>query len=305
MRIEKHPGMSDWLGHLKNNHDKMRSAFVEHKGEPFLLGRFGCAENWIIEKYFKKQAYADHNRFVAAKHVGLSPPTDDVLNLFSQRYIDALRSSDLISLPHYGDAQGKETLMKNLQSEFCPNAVEIEYNIMENPFCLWEYSGHWIHILDGMRVLVVSPLTKSIQAQLPKLSEVYSKIPRMTPAWSSVVLVKSPLTQTLYNGTEVVEENLWIKELHRMESEIDALKDQFDIALLGCGGYAMPLCGHIKSLGKQAIMYGGALQLLFGIMGQRWEQMPQYKGVMTPAWIRPAEEERPKIWKEIEGGCYW
>ena len=44
----------------------------------------------------------------------------------------------------------------------------------------------------------------------------------------------------------------------------------FDIALLGCGGYGLPLCHFIKTkLNKSAIYIGGGLQLLFGVFGGR------------------------------------
>lgn len=295
----------NWLAVLKDSHDRMTSNFKQNENSGFLLGRFGCVENFIVQNFKQKLPFSEYIRHIAAKHVGLSPPSDSVLTKFCLLYIEALEKSDLISKPHYGDEQGKETMMKNLQNEHCPLAPEIEYNILENPFCLWEYYGHWIHILDGKRVLIVSPLTGTIQTQLPKLADIYAKIPHMTPKWIDVKLVQTPLTQTIYKGPEEVEDDLWIKKYESLTSEITSIQDQFDIALLGCGGYAMPLSLHIKSLGKGAIMYGGALQLLFGIMGQRWESMPQYTNVMTSAWVRPSAEERPLIWKDIENGCYW
>lgn len=48
-----------------------------------------------------------------------------------------------------------------------------------------------------------------------------------------------------------------------MKDEID--KQDYDIALIGCGAYGFPLAAHIKRSGKKAIHLGGALQLLFGI----------------------------------------
>ena len=50
----------------------------------------------------------------------------------------------------------------------------------------------------------------------------------------------------------------------------DISKIDFDVALLGCGGYGLPLCNYIRhTLGKSAIYVGGGLQLLFGVMGSR------------------------------------
>ena len=60
----------------------------------------------------------------------------------------------------------------------------------------------------------------------------------------------------------------WKETFQRMCSEISKL--DFDIALIGCGGYGVPLAGFIyNKLKKQAIQIGGGLQLLFGVMGKK------------------------------------
>ena len=63
----------------------------------------------------------------------------------------------------------------------------------------------------------------------------------------------------------------WEETYKIMCNDISKLK--FDIALLGCGGYGHPLCNYIYTkLNKSAICHvGGGLQLLFGVIGKRWE----------------------------------
>ena len=89
----------------------------------------------------------------------------------------------------------------------------------------------------------------------------------------------------------------------------DISKIDFDIALLGCGGYGLPLCNYIRhDLQKSAIYVGGGLQLLFGIMGRRWENIPMWKKIINEndtKFIRPSKEEQPPNNTRIEGGCYW
>ena len=84
---------------------------------------------------------------------------------------------------------------------------------------------------------------------------------------------------------------------------------EFDIALLGCGGYGLPLCHYIhETLNKSAIYVGGGLQLLFGVMGSRWENIPMWKTIIKEnetKFIRPSQEEQIKNKENIEGGCYW
>ena len=52
-------------------------------------------------------------------------------------------------------------------------------------------------------------------------------------------------------------------------------KQDYDICLIGAGAYGFPLAAHVKRKGKKAIHLGGALQLLFGVKGKRWED-PNY-----------------------------
>ena len=36
----------------------------------------------------------------------------------------------------------------------------------------------------------------------------------------------------------------------------------FEVALIGCGAYGLPLAAHVKRLGKKAVHLGGATQNL-------------------------------------------
>ena len=105
----------------------------------------------------------------------------------------------------------------------------------------------------------------------------------------------------------------WFEALSFMEEEID--KQDYDICLLGCGAYGLPLAAHVKRKGKKAVHIGGTLQLLFGIWGARWEN-PQYGAqlfgtdrlyttLLNEHWVRPGEEYRPSNYKDVDKGCYW
>ena len=85
----------------------------------------------------------------------------------------------------------------------------------------------------------------------------------------------------------------------------EALNIDFDIALIGCGAYGLPLAVQLKRAGKQAIHIGGALQLLFGIKGTRWENKPEASILFNEYWIRADLSERPRRLDQVEGGCYW
>lgn len=88
-----------------------------------------------------------------------------------------------------------------------------------------------------------------------------------------------------------------------MKKEVD--KEDYDVCLIGCGAYGFPLAAYVKRTGKQAVHLGGALQLLFGIRGKRWDNMEDYKYLVNRCWTRPKEDETPQVKDNVENGCYW
>ena len=111
--------------------------------------------------------------------------------------------------------------------------------------------------------------------------------------------------------------NDWFEALKHMEDQIS--KIDFDICILGCGAYGLPLASHVKRLGKKAVHLGGGTQLLFGIKGKRWtEQYDRvwnyrpnesininYIDLFNDHWVFPDTSERPSDAVKVENGCYW
>ena len=88
----------------------------------------------------------------------------------------------------------------------------------------------------------------------------------------------------------------------------EAMKIDFDVAIIGCGAYGFPLAAKLKLAGKQAIHLAGATQLLFGIKGKRWEENGAFAYVQkffNDAWVYPSDEDKPKEAAKVENGCYW
>lgn len=106
----------------------------------------------------------------------------------------------------------------------------------------------------------------------------------------------------------------WFDALEFMKNQIN--KVEFDICLIWCGAYDFLLASHVKNIGKKAVHWGGALQLLFGIKGKRWEDPNyasslrnlnkniNYLSLMNDNWIRP-ESKRTEHSQSVENGCYW
>lgn len=155
----------------------------------------------------------------------------------------------------------------------------------------------WTKNLEGKKILIVSPLKKSIDKQLENKSKIWEN------------------QDVLPNATYITYESVqsiggkgphkdWYESFNIMCDDIS--KIDFDVALLGCGAYGLPLCEFIYSnLNKSAIYIGGGLQLYFGIKGRRWDSDSGVTKFYNENWIRPSQEETPDSGKLVEGGCYW
>ena len=158
----------------------------------------------------------------------------------------------------------------------------------------------WSEALEGKKVLVIHPFADTIEKQ-------YAKRELLFPGTN--VLPKFELrtlkaVQTIV-GTKDERFDDWLEALNWMYEE--AMKIDFDVAILGCGGYGQPLACMLKKAGKQAIQIGGATQILFGIKGKRWEvAKSEITKMFNDNWVRPSSDETPlhKERNEI-GGAYW
>lgn len=159
----------------------------------------------------------------------------------------------------------------------------------------------WMKALENKNVLVIHPFKQTIERQYERRHLLF-KNPNCLPQFNLTVL---KAVQSAAGEKTPFKD--WFEALEYMKSEIS--RTNFDIAILGCGAYSLPLAGYIKEeLNKKAIHIGGGTQLLFGIKGQRWIRdydQSCYRDMFNEYWVFPDETERPKNAKYIEGACYW
>ncbi len=166
----------------------------------------------------------------------------------------------------------------------------------------------WSRALKGKKVLVVHPFAALIEKQYREHRTHLFENPDVLPEFE---LQTIEAVQSL--GGDAGQFKTWFEALHYMEEEID--KRDFDIALIGCGAYGFPLAAHVKRSGKKAVHLGGALQLLFGIKGNRWEdprygedalgRKSPYLELFNEYWCRPDKDMKPVHANKVEGACYW
>ena len=216
---------------------------------------------------------------------GFFPSNDKTLSQFSDLIYRITSDIDIL-----GTWIGNENLMplpKECIKIFLPRI---------EPF--WSKTP-WTKCLEGKKIVVIHPFAESISQQYNKRELLFAN-KDILPEFASLTVIKA--VQSL--GGETNGFASWFDALHYMEDEID--KVDYDVALIGCGAYGMPLAAHCKKMGKKAVHLGGSLQLLFGIRGNRWEtEQDIYMQFMNEHWVRPLESEKPAEAQNVENACYW
>lgn len=275
--------------------------------EPCMLSRFGaveigCVVNYLgiyhqkrkIIKYIKGEAFPwwweEETMYPMRNNAGFFSATPELLKRFSEMMIEDMPHIDILASWRFEE----EYFSKELQ-----NAYKIDFEPY-NPF--WS-DVPWTAALENKKVLVVHPFAETIQKQYLR-KELIHKDPRVLPTFD---LQTIKAIQTIGNQGDGRFET-WFDALEFMKNEID--KMDYDVCLLGCGAYGMPLAAHVKRSGKKAVHLGGSLQLLFGIRGARWENSNynatyNYSKLMNEFWVKPSATETPSKAQQVEEGCYW
>jgi hypothetical protein len=160
------------------------------------------------------------------------------------------------------------------------------------------YASPWTLSFRGKRILIISSFAESIREKIPFRKKIYGI--DLFPE-CEITTILPPQTQS-DNDSDDFE-----VELVRFLTRLESIKDTYDIALVSCGGYCNPVCNYIFKSGKSAIYVGGTLQMMFGVLGNRWlkETPDVVRLFLNESWSRPKDSEKPKGSNKIEGGCYF
>lgn len=265
------------------------------EGIPKMVTRWGGVETGILREYYAKslgfkKTYKESVRTAAHNNAGIFPSTDEGLEAFCQEIIRCMPRVDMLAFYPVNMFEYWENQCENLEFIAHPQMFE--------PY-LFETDTPWTMALKGKRVLVVHPFEDSIYRQYEKRERLFNGR-KILPDFDLRV-VKA--VQTIAGNVDPRFGN-WTEALDYMTEE--ALKQPFDVAILGCGGYGFPLAARLKTeAGKPAIHIGGATQILFGIKGSRWTSRADYAHIFNENWISPTENEKVSGSQKVEGGCYW
>ena len=277
--------------------------FIEKidKHEPFLITRLGIGAETIVTYLTANNQNIDE-KFVKMlqNNAGILCENENQIRDFSLKYETSLKNSTALAKwdgDMFGMAQLQEFFIKKHRLPCVTTTV------LEPFYCIEEKMVPWSNHLLGKKVLIINPFTESFQSQIAAGFQMY-KDPQKKLFLDGQEFVFYKSYQTA--GSNRIHKN-WTETFDIMCKDIEKL--DFDIALVGCGGYGHPLCDFIFSkMNKSAIYVGGGLQLLFGVMGNRWANQPFWKELIAEndsKFIRPNANEQILNQTRIENGCYW
>lgn len=257
--------------------------------KPFVASRFGSTELSVI---LRREAYKHHRPYKNNDSnlcilSGFFPDNLELMDKFANDMLEMIGEIDLLCVWF-------SSLEEYIIGEYMPRTMLTRLTAVE-PYA---YSDPWSKNLKGKKVLVIHPFEESILQQYAK-REVLFDNPDILPEFE---LRTIKAVQTIA-GEKDDRFKTWFEALEYMKFEMQ--KVDFDIAIIGCGAYGMPLAIEAKRMGKQAVHMGGATQLLFGIMGARWDQNQAVNNMRNEHWVRPSVTEQCKNQQIVEGGCYW
>lgn len=300
----------------QSSNDKIYNLLALNK--PCMIARFGtteltCLTNYVAihsnHSYWQKYInyitdycgtpwWNEQHFLTMSLWSGIFPPCQDTAEKFSEIYMKDIPLIDLLACHQYTE-------------KYMPLKNDIERVQLEMlyPFFV---EHPWTRYLKGKKVLVVHPFEASIQCQYAKREKLF-KDPNILPDFKLLTL---KAVQTVANTKSQFKD--WFEALDWMKKQINSI--DFDIAIIGCGAYGLPLAAHVKRLGKQAIHMAGGTQLLFGILGNRWgKEYPtkgtwhyrdkeinlDYTSLFNENWIYPLDCDTIKGASSVENACYW
>ncbi len=264
------------------------------KGDkPFMFGRHGSNElliaghGMMIEKGIITNMDCKKME-VSCNHSGFFPNTVENYIKFNDLIIDSSTQCDI-----YG------TFRMVLEDYYVKNFMNKDTKLTHlNMLDFWRYDEPYTSALRGQKVLVVHYLANQIEDQYKKRELLFDN-PSILPEFE---LMTMPAVQTIAGNCDPRFKD-WFEALDFMYEETK--KYDYDIALLGCGAYGMPLAAKLKKDGKKVVYMGGVLQMLFGIWGKRWEDEPGAVALRNEHWVTPDPNFIPKGSESVEDGCYW
>lgn len=280
------------------------------RNECFWIGRMSGIESAYVGAYVYENEPFERFDFTQMRlHSGIHVLTEVDWKEYVDKTIVAMVDASLLAIWD-GDCYLQcEALYKYMENHY-PFIHTIPAHALEPYLYMYQDDAHdtiepkyrFAEVWRHKRVLIITSHGDSVAYQIQhNLEKVFA--PFHIFHSTTQIMVYKCTQQNGINGDGYGWKGHFLKMCY------DISQFEFDVALIGCGGFSN-LLGHYiyKEMKRSAIYLGGPIQLYFGIMGRRWLAHPHMKAFLNQNgdhWIRPLSSDQPIEKDAIDGACYW
>lgn len=269
-----------------------------------MITRLGIgSETQSTYNYSKNEKINKQNIDILSNNTGFYDTNNDIkiLEKYCSHYLDSIKNSSYMAT--WSINSGIDQEQKYFIEKF--NLKSVTTRVLEPFYIIDQNIKPWSNYLKNKKILIIHPFINSFKIQMKNKFKFFDK--------NNDFIFHPEHEFIFYKAFNTAAGNHihknWLETFEIMCNDIKNIN--FDVALLGCGGYGLPLCNYIfKDLKKSSLYIGGGLQLLFGIYGKRWETNKYVQKILKKnntisRMIRPIPEDSLKNSNKIEGACYW
>jgi len=257
---------------------------------PFAAGKIGATELHAINKLYNPLTEKMHPipltgniEYQITGSAGIHPLHEESFVKFCKYYLNGLSHIDALCL------------WTNIPFE---NVLDERYASSDRKLIdlgAFDPNPIWTRSLSDKKIAIVSPFVDDYKYQMDRFS--FWDNQDWFPQRADFQFIESNYSQIIDPENGYLS---WDEENKRLQNELMNLHN-IDLVLIGCGAIGLPLASWVKTEMKtSAIHMGGPLQLLFGVMGKRWE----HRDFNNEDWIRPSRQVNGPF-SPIDGRCYF
>jgi hypothetical protein len=284
----------------------IKSAIAERRG--FAAAKTGVSQkSWMYYEIFLSEhrrpeeirEYESSLKFHCLKQEGLFPESLEFYRSYNRFYMDHVKNLDCLGL-FYRPALTELRIIKyyDLRNKF------IYFPLQEPDRSSPTDESHcYLPLFKDKKLLIICPFADLLRQRASKevFEKVWSKTGKQWFYPSTVEALElpygfSPETHKKYPTVLDLFQDI-TRRLDRMD---------FDVALIAAGGLALPIASYIKNMGKVGIDLGGHLQIVFGVIGQRWRNWEDWRrDYFNEHWVDMPASYKPKEMDVCDAGAYW
>ena len=194
------------------------------KDEPFIVSRLGIgSETSLTYNYIKDNNLVKHNYSILSNNAGIYCNDENQVLEFIKKYNLAIENSNFLAC--FSDVLLNEQYFFKTRY----NLNILTSRVLEPFYILQNNEIPWTHYLKDKRILIVNPFVESFQKQMNNGWKIFED--------KSIFLRGQYFTfyKSFNTAAGNHQHSSWLETFEIMKDNIS--KIDFDIALLGCGGY--------------------------------------------------------------------